>query len=100
MFQHTVLWKMKGESSDERQELAQEFVNLLLNLENKVPGILELRASVNNANQSEFAWDVSLFTAFRSEDDFQEYQIHPDHQKVVAWLKGRASDRAVVDSEF
>jgi hypothetical protein len=42
---------------------------------------------------------MALCTAFESWEDLQRYQEHPRHRKVVEFVRGVVSDRAVVDYE-
>ncbi len=43
------------------------------------------------------AMDMVLCTEFQTLEDLQTYAAHPEHQKVVEFVKPLVSDRAVVD---
>jgi hypothetical protein len=42
---------------------------------------------------------MSLYSEFASEDDLIAYQMHPDHQSVVGFVKPLVASRAVCDYE-
>ena len=48
-------------------------------------------------NQSERAFDLSLYSTFDSKEDLQAYAVHPAHMEVVALIKSVTSESKVVD---
>ena len=44
--------------------------------------------------------DVVLYTVFDSKEDLQAYQVHPEHQKCVAFISAVVAERRVVDYIF
>ena len=44
--------------------------------------------------------EVVLYTVFDSPEDLEIYQVHPEHQKCVAFVKAVAAERRVVDYHF
>jgi quinol monooxygenase YgiN len=97
MVKHLVFWKLKPEAGDRAKVVAQ-MKELLEALPPLIPALESLEVGVN-ANESEAAWDMALCTAFESWEDLQRYQEHPRHRKVVEFVRGVVSDRAVVDYE-
>lgn len=75
---------------------AAEAVALLHGLRGVIPELQTLEAgeSLLGADRQ---WDVGLYTTFASLDALEAYRVHPEHQKVVNWIKANTSDRAVVD---
>lgn len=92
MITHIVLWKLK-ERSDVPSVRAQ-----LESLSARVPGIERLIVGTPPDPQDPMA-DISLYTEFASWDALRAYQVHPEHQKVVAYLKPRVAERHVSDYE-
>ena len=50
--------------------------------------------------RSERSYDLGLVSAFDDLDAMQCYQVHPDHQAVVAKVKRLCSGVAAVDYEY
>lgn len=99
MIHHLVFWKLKpeaeGRSAAENQSEALRQLNALVGL---VPSLVSLEAGAD-LNRGPVAWDLALYTTFASQEDLQAYQVHPEHQKVAAFIGSVVSDRAVVDFE-
>ncbi len=59
---------------------------------------VEIIAEVGiNHNTTPEAYDLALYSKFLSQTDLDAYQTHPEHQKVVAFMKKVRDKRAVVD---
>lgn len=99
MIKHVVMWEFKdqaaGNSKEENIELAAE---KLLSLKDLVEQIKFLEVG-KNINQSEAAYELVLITEFESPADLDQYQIHPEHEKVKAFIGEVASKRVLVDYE-
>ena len=48
-------------------------------------------------NQSERAFDLSLYSTFDTKEDLKAYAIHPEHLKVVELIKEVTLESKVVD---
>lgn len=92
MITHIVLWKV-----NDQQEISA-VREKLLSLVDNVPGIQRFIVGVPNDPSGPMA-DISLYSEFASWDDLRAYQIHPEHMKVVDFLKTRVSERHVSDYE-
>ncbi|NCC59279.1 MAG: Dabb family protein, partial [Synergistales bacterium] len=44
--------------------------------------------------------EVVLYTVFDSAEDLQTYQVHPEHQKCVAFVSAVVAERRMVDYNF
>lgn len=97
MVTHIVFFNMlpqaEGASAEEN---AAKLVNLLQGLPAKIPELVKLEAGVD-FSRSPASYDVGLVTHFRSPADLEAYRVHPEHQKVVAFVQKTTSARAVVD---
>jgi hypothetical protein len=97
MVTHLVFFKMlpraEGASAEEN---AAKLVNMLNGLPAKIPELVKLEAGID-FSRSPASYDVGLVTHFNSEADLETYRVHPEHQKVVAFVQKTTSARAVVD---
>ena len=98
MIKHIVMWRLKEEDPAEKLEIAKELKKRLENLKNVIPEIVQIEAGIN-FNQAEVAFDVVLYSMFVTEKELTDYQNHPEHVKVVEYVKEIVSDRCVVDYE-
>lgn len=69
----------------------------------RLPGIIdEIREFVfgRDVVRSERSFDFALVSSFDDLQAMERYQVHPDHQKVVAKVKEICSSVRAVDFEF
>lgn len=90
MITHIVLWKLKD------QQEVPAVKEQLASLPDRVPGILRFVVGTPPEPTDPMV-DISLYSEFASWDDLRAYQVHPEHQKVVAFLKTRVAERKVSD---
>ena len=99
MIIHLVFFNMHPEAEGATGENnARELVRQLRELPAHIPEIVELEAGID-ISKSPASWEVGLLTKFRSPEDLETYRVHPEHQKVVAFVQKTTSGRAVVDYE-
>ena len=95
MITHIVLFKFKPEATEaEIQKLAEG----LGSLPQLIEEIREFRFGAD-VLRSERSYDLGLVSSFEDFDALQRYQVHPEHQKVVAHVKTIASNVVAVDFE-
>lgn len=109
MIKHIVLWKLKEEADGrDKKGNALEMKARLESLKGKVPSILELELGLQmepspyvktSGDKPEAAYDVALYSLFKDKAGLAEYQKHPEHLKVVEFVKKVVADRKVVDYE-
>ena len=92
MITHIVLWKLK-----QREDLPAVRAELE-SLAQRVPGIQRLVVGLPDNPDGPMA-DISLYTEFATWDDLNAYKVHPEHLKVVDFLKTRVAERHVSDYE-
>ncbi|MBE0575790.1 MAG: Dabb family protein [Desulfuromonadales bacterium] len=93
MITHVVVFKFKPEATEaEIQHLAES----LGGLPQLIEEIREFRFGAD-VIRSERSYDLGLVSSFDDLDALQRYQIHPEHQKVVAQVKAIASNVVSVD---
>lgn len=99
MIKHLVFFRMKEEARGQRgKDNAWHLVQQLLALKEEIPELVSLEAGTNFSD-APTAFDVGLYTAFKTKEDFEAYRVHPAHQKVVEFVTETTSERAVVDFE-
>jgi hypothetical protein len=95
MITHVVLFKFKPEATEaEIQKLAEG----LGDLPQVIEEIREFRFGADVIH-SERSYDLGLVSSFDDLEALQRYQVHPEHQKVVAQVKSIASGVVAVDFE-
>jgi hypothetical protein len=100
MINHVVLFKLKEfETIEEKQSVLNEFESKLLNLKSLIHELkfIEVGKHIHIDSPS---YDLCLITHFDSVADLEIYKVHPDHLKVVDFVKQVTIDRAAVDFEF
>ena len=93
MITHIVLFKFK---SDTTATQVQQLAEGLGALPHTIEEIREFRFGTD-VLRSERSYDLGLVSSFDDLEALQRYQVHPDHQKVVALVKVIASSVVAVD---
>jgi hypothetical protein len=93
MVRHVVLWRLKDKSK------ILEMKGKLETLPALVPGIKYFQVG-KNGPESDTASDLALVSDFEDWDALQHYNEHPEHQKVVAFVRSISSERRAVDFEY
>ena len=93
MITHIVSFKLKEENKE--ANLAQ-MKSLLEALPAKINQIEKFEVGINFV---EGGYDLVLYSTFSSKESLNDYAVHPEHLKVVAFIKEVITDRVVVDYE-
>lgn len=99
MIKHIVIWNLMAEDASQKQRDALEVKQRLEALAGKVPSLRHIEVGLD-FNQSDAAMDVLLLTEFDDRAGLDAYQVHPDHQAVIPFIKSVCMDRRVVDYEI
>ena len=94
MLRHIVM--IRFNDTDHKQANAETFRMKLLALEKTVPELIKMEVGLN-VNTKPSAFDLVLISDFEDEAGLDAYRIHPEHVKVVKFIKSVASETAVVD---
>ena len=95
MVMHIVMFQFqKGTSETIKEEIKQQIEELA----DLVPGLLNIKVGHNFA-QEDRAMDMVLISHFESKEDLDFYATHPEHLKVVEYIKTVAEYSKVVDFE-
>jgi hypothetical protein len=93
MLTHVVFFKFNPETSDTDKRHLEE---ALRNLPGIISEIREFRIG-RDIVRSERSYDLALVSGFADLAAMQRYQVHPEHQKVVAFAKTITSSVVAVD---
>lgn len=75
---------------------ATEVKSMLMALEDTIPGLLKMEVGIN-ISERPTAFDLVLTADFEDESGLNTYRNHPDHVKVLAFLKDKLEKTAVAD---
>jgi hypothetical protein len=99
MIRHIVCWKFlesaQGATKGENLRTAKAMLEAL---PRSIPEILSLEVGIDTA-QGAASGDLVLTGSFASQSALEAYQRHPEHQKVVVFLRIVQSSKVVVDYE-
>lgn len=93
MIIHIVMFKFKNEN---KVLNIAKVKDRLENLEGKIDVLHSMEVGVN-FNESDRAFDLSLYSTFDSEEDLKKYAIHEEHLSVVNLIKDVTTESKVVD---
>lgn len=93
MVKHIVMFAFKDENKKANIEQAKVMLSGLLET---VPTLKGMEIGVNFANEDR-AMDLSIYTTFDDQAGLEAYAIHPEHLKVVAFIKTVVNGSKVVD---
>jgi hypothetical protein len=93
MVRHIVLFSFKDENKQENIQKAKEMLESLID---SVPTLKSIEVGVNFSTE-ERAMDLSIITSFDDEAGLKEYATHPEHLKVVDFIKTVVKSSKVSD---
>ena len=94
MFVHVVMFKLKDRNQQQAEALKAKL--------DALPATIDLIKSFEvgiNVVESARAYDVVLISKFDSLETMQAYQVHPDHQDVLAYVREVTDGIVAVDYE-
>ena len=99
MIRHMVGWSIKEEyQGNERDAVKQEIRSILEGLVNVIPELVELKVVTSLLEGS--TSEIMLDTLFKSTEDLEKYQKHPEHVKVGQYIRTVVSKRECFDYEI
>ncbi|POR05463.1 stress responsive protein [Alkalispirochaeta sphaeroplastigenens] len=97
MVKHLVFWKLKARAAGRSAaENAGEIQKRLEALQGRIPGLLRIEAGIDRSRTAASA-DLALYSEFSDQQALENYQAHPEHQAVVAFMGELVESRQVVD---
>ncbi|MFP4014061.1 MAG: Dabb family protein [Chitinispirillaceae bacterium] len=99
MIKHIVFFRLADNALGKtKAENALLIKRQLEALKGEISQIVSIEVGLN-LNPDPSAWDIALFSEFRTKEDLELYQQHPSHKKVAQFVVDVRTDRAVVDYE-
>ena len=97
MIKHIVFFRLKetigaGNKSAQLNELKDR----IMSLSTHIKEIENIEVGINFSDR-EVAYDLALISDFKSKKDLGIYKDHPEHQKLIAYLREIVKDIAGVD---
>jgi len=80
---------------NQNRENALIVKNELETLVEKIDGIIELKVYIDSLDTSDR--DLVLNSLFKNAEDLAAYQVHPEHQKVVAIVNTMMMNKTTID---
>src|SRR5512139_3524450 len=97
MLKHIVLFKLKENAGGAtKEENAKRMKREIEALKGKISLIRHIEVGLN-AVPADGAYDVAIYSEFADANDLAVYAKHPEHMKVVDFVKKVIESRAVVD---
>ncbi|MDH3982301.1 MAG: Dabb family protein [Kiritimatiellaceae bacterium] len=95
MIKHIVMWKFKDEVVEmDKLEMKRQ----LEALKGVVPSLIDIEIGLDVVG-SDASKDMVLYSEFQTLEDLKAYATHPEHLKVVDFVKPLVCERCVVDYE-
>ena len=93
------MWKIKDSFEGKNKlEILKKIKNDLEALPPKIAEIKLFEVGIN-FNNNDFAYDIVLYSEYRTKADLDSYQINPIHKEVDDYLAKVRLERHVVDYE-
>jgi Holliday junction resolvase RusA-like endonuclease len=97
MIKHVVMWRLKEKAEGNTKEHnALEIKNQIEALKDKIDVIIDLEVGINFEESSQ-AYDIVLYSTFKSKEDLDNYQKNEEHLNAVKFIKEVVEKRVVVD---
>ena len=93
--EHIVLLEKKDDATDEQTQAALSGIR---SLEEKIPGVLEVKISNNITDRAPYSHGAII--TMRDRETLAGYGPHPAHQQVLQLLQPVAANLVVVDIEI
>ena len=101
MIKHIVFFRLQDEAEGlSKLENAQIIKEGLLSLREKIDVLVSEEVGINIPNAKKTDYDVCLICEFRTWEDVDTYQNHPEHLKGAGYIAKVRAARAAVDYEY
>lgn len=96
MIRHIVMWRVAGETAQQRAHARSRVKSAFEGLRGRIPGMTGLEVGVDISG-ADYACDLVLITEFESRESLDVYATHPAHAQVREALDGLRIARHQVD---
>ena len=101
MIKHIVFFRLQDKAEGHtKEENAFIIKEGLLSLREKIDVLVSEEVGINIPNAKKTDYDLCLICEFRTWEDVDTYQNHPEHLKVAGYITKVRAARAAVDYEF
>jgi Stress responsive A/B Barrel Domain len=97
MIKHIIMFRFHDPKW--KDENLQKVAQLIVDLKKSIPSLMHIEAGIN-ISQRDVAYDIVLVSDFKTEDDLEAYRSHPEHIKLIEFLRTTEYDRTVVDYKY
>jgi hypothetical protein len=81
MIKHIVMWDVRGDTPEQKLQMAQFVKSRFEGLSGKIPGMKRLEVGMD-VSKVDYACDVVLYTEFENPESLEAYASHPEHLRV------------------
>ena len=81
MVKHIVMWNVRGDTPEQKQQSAKLLKSAFESLSGKIPGLTKLEVGLD-VSAVDYACDVVLYTEFDTQASLDAYASHPEHLRV------------------
>lgn len=100
MIKHIVFFGLAENAEGKtKAENAAIIKSELENLKNLIPEIKKIEVGINHPDAPAGNTDIVLYSEFESFADLNTYALHPEHQRVAAYIGKVRVSRSAVDYE-
>jgi hypothetical protein len=96
MIKHIVMWKVAGQTREERAESIRKVRSAFDGIVGVIPGLLSVEIG-EDVSGIDYACDVVLYSEFESKAALENYSTHTEHLRIKEALVGVRTDRYQVD---
>ena len=96
MVVHIVMFKFSEQNKAQNIQKVKKELEALVD---KIDELLFIEVGID-FNQSERAFDLSLYSTFDTKANLKKYAVHEEHLKVVEFIKEVTVESKVVDYEL
>jgi len=93
---HIVMWKVRGDTREERRNAALFLKDRFESLKGRIPGMQRIEVGLDTSGV-DYACDVVLYTEFDTQESLDAYATHPEHMRVKGELGDLRTARYQVD---
>ncbi len=99
MLKHIVMMRFKSTELHTKQGQMSKLKQMLENLKKTIEVVDFLEVGFNLSSRPT-AFDLILQTHFKGEKELDLYRVHPEHLKVLNYIREVISETAVVDYQM
>ena len=81
MVKHIVMWNVRGDTPEQKQQSAMLVKSAFESLSGKIPGLTKLEVGLD-VSAVDYACDVVLYSEFDTQASLDAYASHPEHLRV------------------